>query len=105
MKEKELIFTGIVIDENWQATFTEFCKTGDVEEKLVVRMVEHGILEPSGDTHIDWYFQANDLRRLQKALRLLRDLEINLNGIALVLDLMDEVELLREKIRRLENYE
>lgn len=105
MIQEEHIFTGVIIDDNWQATFTELCQTCDVDAELVIRMIEHGLLEPQGQSDVDWRFDAKDLRRLQKALRLYRDLQINLNGIALALDLMEEIESLREKIKRLENYE
>jgi chaperone modulatory protein CbpM len=42
------------------------------------------------------------VRRARRALRLQRDLDLNLAGAALALDLLDEVEILRERVRVLE---
>jgi chaperone modulatory protein CbpM len=39
------------------------------------------------------------LRRARTALRLQRDLEINLPGVALALELMEELERLRRELR------
>jgi chaperone modulatory protein CbpM len=39
------------------------------------------------------------LRRARLALRLERDLEINLAGVALALELMEELEYLRRKLK------
>jgi chaperone modulatory protein CbpM len=40
--------------------------------------------------------------RVRRAVRLQRDLELNLPGTALALELIDEIEQLRCRVRRLE---
>ena len=40
------------------------------------------------------------LRRVRAALRLTRDMELNAAATALVLDLLDEIEALRSRLRR-----
>ena len=47
----------------------------------------------------EWHFSGAALRRVRRALRLERDLELNLAGVALALDLMDELEQLRNELR------
>ncbi len=46
-----------------------------------------------------WRFGGASLHRAHAALRLQRDLEINLAGVALALELLDEIESLRMRLR------
>jgi len=46
-----------------------------------------------------WRFAGTALRRARTALRLQRDLEINLPGVALALELMEELEALRRELQ------
>jgi chaperone modulatory protein CbpM len=66
-----------------------------VEDALVIEMAAHGVLEPSGSGPAEWSFSLLDVVRSQKALRLREDLGIDWPGLALALDLLDEVERLR----------
>jgi len=49
-------------------------------------------------------FDLVQLRRAQTALRLQRDLEINLAAAALVLDLLDEIDELRTRMALMEKH-
>jgi DNA-binding transcriptional MerR regulator len=67
---------------------------------LVQRLVALGLIEPlEGRTD---RFPPHVTLRLQRALRLRRDLGLSYNGVALVLELLDRIENLE---RRLEQYE
>jgi chaperone modulatory protein CbpM len=46
-----------------------------------------------------WRFTGLHLHRAKVAMRLHRDLGVNFAGAALALDLMDELDMLRTKIR------
>jgi chaperone modulatory protein CbpM len=54
-----------------------------------------------------WRFPGTSLRRLEVALRLHQDLELNLAGVALALalELMDQIETLRGRLRVMEGGE
>jgi chaperone modulatory protein CbpM len=67
---------------------------------LVERLVALGLIEPL-DGRTD-RFPPDVTLRLQRALRLRRDLGLSYNGAALVLELLDRIEDLE---RRLEQYE
>ena len=56
---------------------------------------------PRGDKPTTWRFSAVSVMRSRKALRLQRDLEINIPGLAVTLDLLDEVESLRAQVQSL----
>jgi chaperone modulatory protein CbpM len=89
-----LIEEGILLDESHEYTLTEFCTLCVIEKENVIDMVEYGILDPQGDAQA-WVFNARAVVRTKKALRLHRDLAINWQGIALILDLLDEIQQLR----------
>lgn len=65
----------------------------------VIALVDEGVPDPLGQDPAHWRFAGASLRRARAALRLQRDLGINLAGAALVLDLIDEVGSLRARLR------
>jgi chaperone modulatory protein CbpM len=89
---------GTIVDDSELLTLEDLSRMCAVEERHIVEFVEEGVL--TGvlvSTH--WHFTGAALRRARRALRLERDLELNLAGVALALDLMDEIEQLRREIR------
>ena len=73
------------------------CEATDLSDVYVIEIVEHGILEPQGVQPKDWRF--NDYARLalagKRAAKLRHDLELEWEGVALALDLLEEVQQLR----------
>jgi chaperone modulatory protein CbpM len=93
---------GLVVTESTVYTLDEFCCACTVQVEHVVALVDEGIVEPvSRDDTDDLLFSGTSLARARTALRLQRELEINLAGVALALDLMDEVKALRRRLLRL----
>ena len=66
----------------------------------VTLWVAEGAFEPHGAGPHEWRFSGTELRRVRTAHHLAHDLEINPPGIALVLELLDEIEALRANPRR-----
>ncbi len=91
------VFTATVMNEKVRFTLVEFCNLGKTSAEWVIELVDEGVLEPEGNNINDWLFDTNALKRLQKVIRLERDLRINLPGIALVLDLLDQIEALESQ--------
>jgi chaperone modulatory protein CbpM len=60
------------------------------------------VLEPRGAGPEAWRFPASDVVRARAVARLLRDLEVNLEGAALILDLVEERRRLERRIALLE---
>jgi len=81
--------------------FQEVCVHCCLPAEKIIKMVEHGIVEPEGGEIMLWRFTSKDLARLNKARRIERDLEVNLPGIALSLELIDQVEELKARLRGL----
>ncbi len=94
--------SGKALTRDVRFTFVELCELSGAQTEFVIECVEHGLLEPSGEAPPAWHFPANALWRIQVVMRLQRDLDINIAGAALVLDLLDEMEDLRTQVRILE---
>lgn len=88
---------GLIIDDDVSLTLKEICQACSVEATYIVALVEEGVLEPRrhGELADQWRFPGTSLRRARMALRLQRDLEVNLAGVALTLELLEEIESLR----------
>ena len=80
-------------------TVAELSRICAVDERHIVELVEEGVISVVEIGTVEWRFSGTALRRTRLALRLERDLELNLAGVALALDLMEEVELLRRALR------
>lgn len=80
----------------------DLCRFCQAEEAWVIELVEHGVLDPQGNTLESWRFVGVGISRAKKARRLNRDLGINIAGIALVLDLLEERD---DILRRLAQHE
>ena len=66
---------------------------------FVVKLVSEGVLSPSGSTPQDWRFSGDSLRRAKTAAHLTHDLELNVPGVALTLELLDEIAQLRTRLQ------
>lgn len=84
-------------------TFCQFCQTCELEEHDVHDMIDQGLLDPKGKSLKNWRFTTEDIIRAKRVKRLQKDLEINLPGAVLVLELVDEIEHLRGKLLQWES--
>jgi len=89
---------GAIFEESQVLTITDLSRLCAVEERRIVEFVEEGVLEVSGGSQ--WRFHGSALRRARMALRLERDFELNLAAVALVMELMQELEQLRGELKR-----
>tara|TARA_R110001592_G_scaffold47763_1_gene151080 strand:- start:3198 stop:3515 length:318 start_codon:yes stop_codon:yes gene_type:complete len=91
------LVAGVVVSDDQIVSLVELCKCCDLAAEHVLTMVEQGIIEPLKfqSSHIHWQFTRNSVLRVKTAIRLQRDLDVNLAGAALALDLLDEIKILR----------
>jgi chaperone modulatory protein CbpM len=100
MKRKRVPeLTGLNLDEVENLTLCELSRACAMHAEWVIELVEEGVLEPAGRGVTYWRFPGSSLRRACIAARLQRDLGINLAGVALALDLLDEIETLHRRLR------
>ena len=98
MNEKTL--SGELLDEHTEISLSELCYSCSQHTEWVIELVAEGILDPVGREQAQWRFSAGNLRKAQTAVRLQRDLGVNLAGVALALDLLQEIELLWARLNK-----
>jgi len=76
----------------------ELSQSCQVEVAWIVELVEQGIIEPQGSNPSEWRFSSLSVVTAAKAKRFDRDLGLNPAGIALVLDLLNEIEQLHARL-------
>jgi chaperone modulatory protein CbpM len=91
-----------IIETRIEMSLSDLCEVCSVTSERVVRLVDEGLVEPVGREPSEWRFSGGSVRRVVVAERLSRDLRLNAAGAALVLDLLDEVTQLRQRLIRLE---
>jgi chaperone modulatory protein CbpM len=101
MSPNQPMATGNEIFERYTVlTIRDLSRMCTVEPQDILALVEEGILQPLTEAAGEWQFAGEALRRARLALRLQRDLEVNLAGVALALELLEEIHQLRRAIRR-----
>lgn len=101
-KELLPLLTGEVLEEQVELSLEELCHICQLTADQIRELVEEGIIEPQGADITVWCFQGTSVRRVRRALHLQRDLGVNWAGAALALEMLDELQLLRARLRRLE---
>ena len=94
--------TALVVDHDWHVSLPELARAARLDvawlEALVHEgaiPVEPGSVEPTAAVR----FGGESLRRARRAARLARDFDLGAAETALVLDLLDEIERLRDRLR------
>ena len=98
VKQTTDILSGHIVENETRLTLRQLCDSCAVRAEYIIELVDEGFIEPSGIEKSHWCFSGVTIKRVQKAKRLQRDLGINLAGVALVIDLIDEIEHLRARL-------
>lgn len=92
------VVSGIVLDERVVYSLEEICDVCSIRTEWVVELVELGVLQPRGTRRRDWQFAGDNLHTAMKARRLQQDFDLSLTGVALVLELLEQIETLRRRL-------
>jgi chaperone modulatory protein CbpM len=98
MRSAQDALSGVIFEEYAKLSVDELSRLCAVDRTYIVELVEEGVLSVEVDAS-EWRFSGAALRRARTALRLQRDLEINLPGVALALELLEEIEALRRELK------
>ena len=82
-------------------TLTEVCRRVSLPEHAVIEIVEVGIVTPVADSARAWRFDDQTLIVLSRAARLHEDLALDWHGVALALELLEEIDTLRRENEQL----
>jgi chaperone modulatory protein CbpM len=97
------VVDSFVVEDITELTLEDLCRACAAQADIIIELVSEGVIDnmatPQDVPPEHWRFTGLHLHRAKVALRLQRDLGVNFAGAALALDLMDELELLRTKIR------
>jgi len=94
------VIDGVVVEETLVFSLDDLCRACGSERAEVLALVEEGVLQPAGSAPHEWVFGGPSLRTARRALRLARDLELNIAGAALVIELLAELDMLRSRLRQ-----
>ncbi len=100
VKQTTDILCGHIIENETRLTLRQLCDACAVRAEYIIELVDEGFIEPSGVEKSHWCFSGVSMQRVQKAKRLQQDLGINLAGVVLAVELIDEIEQLRARIER-----
>ena len=102
MNSIDRILEGQALDEAAWLGIAELCAHLQVEQGWIVELVDAGVIEPRGPAPDAWSFPASALVRARATSRLVSDLGVNLAGVALILDLLEERRRLERRLAELE---
>lgn len=79
-------------------SLSQLCVICGITVDLAGGMVAFGIILPDGETPGSWRFGPPAVLRARKAVRLHHDLGLELQGLALCLELLDEIDRLHARL-------
>jgi chaperone modulatory protein CbpM len=90
---------GVCLTDDQALDLEAFAAACDTEVEFVRVLVDEGLVEPVAQQPA-WRFSGEALARVRRIRRLQRDFEANLQSVAVMLELIDEVERLRTALHR-----
>ncbi len=100
--EMENALAGELLGEDRGVTLAEVCRICGVNADEVIELVEEGVVEPEREGRTQWRFHSVSVWRVRRAVQFRQDLGVNNAGAALALDLLEELQQLRARVRQLE---
>ena len=87
---------------HFHLSFDELCLSADISKDYMLALIEHEIAVPlTGTQPPQWQFNVTCVMRVKKAARLYRDLDIDWADLGLVLNLLDEIDQLKNENEQL----
>lgn len=90
------------MEPNQYISITEFCNCHHVHYSFINSLSETGLIEITVIEE-DEFIEREQLRELERMMRLHYDLEINIQGIDAINNLLNKVSELQEEVRFLRN--
>ena len=100
MSDEDIVVAAIVEDAYF--TVEQFCAVCSIEQEWIIRHVQEGLFSISGAVVSEWRFSSADLRRAQRMRDIEREFDAAPELAALVADMLEEMDELRARLRRIE---
>ena len=94
-----VVVSGVCLGDDGWLEIEEIALACQVEPHYVELLIDEGLVQPAR-TETGWRFGSDELARVRRIRRLQRDFEANLQSVAVMLDLLDEVDRLEAALRR-----
>lgn len=91
-------FSGTLIDDEFRLSLEDLCHACHRERGWAITLIEEGILQPRGKGPSDWFFDNLDMLHARRVMRLQRDLQVNLAGAAVIVQLLDKMQALQHRL-------
>jgi chaperone modulatory protein CbpM len=88
---------GRVVDDE-AITLMQLSHICQLPPQFVIELVNEGILEPDGTSVSSWRFSYSVVERVKTVARFQHDLNVNLPGAALALELLDRINELEAQL-------
>lgn len=95
---KDNLLIGVLIEDTSTISFTEVCLKYNIPKELLIDMMEEGLFPNQPTEPEQIALDQKALRRIESAFRLHKDLGINLPGVALAIDLLEEIEKMHKEL-------
>ena len=97
------VFTAVIVDEHTMYTLVEVCQLLNIPEQILDEMEAHGLFQRViSEEYAEHMIPGPAIQRIEVACRIQRDLGVNLPGAVLALELLDELDALRNRLSLLE---
>lgn len=100
MTKKDLMIIAADYSHQEWLSLTEFCEVCGISPDDAANMIAYDIIRPERSAQ----FSMQAVQRTKKALRLQQDLEINLASVALIFDLLEEMDAMHQKLALFEKH-
>jgi chaperone modulatory protein CbpM len=94
-----VVAIGVSVDDDHPLELEAFALACGTEADFIRLLIDEGLVQPLA-WHPAWRFGGEELARVRRIRRLQRDFAANLQSVAVMLDLLDEVERLRAALHR-----
>jgi len=98
MEQLIMTHTSEFISPDFHVSFEELCVSANISTDKIIDLIDYNVITPvRGKQPQEWQFNITAMRIVNKAARLHRDLEIDWADIGLILNLLDDIEQLRNE--------
>lgn len=87
-----------IIDEQHIFDLNHFAEACGQSPEWILQLLEFEILPARSEMRIHQFF-ADELTRARRAYRLQRDFDASLSAVAVMMDLIDEIQQLRKQVK------
>ncbi len=89
------------LDQQHELSLTELVVLSGLSESELHELVDYGVIMPADPNATQWIFHTDCIVVARTACRLRKDFELNAQGMALALSLLDRVHDLEAQLREL----